>query len=126
METNKVFAKVPNPKPSNTWVFQLPAIDLNGVLFYGWKMIYFKNIPTGKKDKQGKPEYKPVADDSKQVVYDSTTRQLKNQNLTNTDLASLMLNMANIKKSNINMAKTVASIMLSMAELKQQFMKGDK
>lgn len=91
---NKVYANVPQSKPSNAAVYQLKPVELNGNQFYGWKMVYMKQVPSGNKTKDGRIKYKTVIDQSKPVVYDQTTQQLMTNRQNSNAISNLLLNNA--------------------------------
>ena len=116
MENN--YAEIPASKPSNTAIYQLPAVSVGGSKFYGWKMVYFKSVDTGKKDKNGKEIIKSVPDKARPVTYDIRTQQMQNQKASNATMIQLMTSMAKQQQQAKNQNATIINLMTQIAKLK--------
>lgn len=107
------YAKVPASKPTNSAIYQLPAVNINGSKFYGWKMVYFKSVDTGKKDKHGNEIFKSVPDKARPVVYDQKTQQIQDAKQSRATLSTLLLQVA--KQRHIN-----AQLLMKIAQLSKE------
>lgn len=106
------YAKVPAKKPENSAIYQLPAVSVGGSKFYGWKMVYFKSVDTGKRDKNGKEIIKSVPDKARPVTYDPKTEQLQNQKVSKSTIGKLVVNSA-------KQSEMIAKLTMQIAMLKK-------
>lgn len=123
-----IYAKVPQSKPENAAVYQLKPVDHNGYKFYGWKMVFFKQVPSGNKTKSGRIKYKNVINTSIPAVYDQTSQQLMINQQNSNAISSILLNNAknllqskqlNQQQTNIN-SQTLLKLANQLIQNKQQ------
>ena len=104
------YADLPSFIPPSTEVHQLPVIKLSDRNFYGWKLVYTKQVKTGKADKNGKPITKTVVDNSKPVTYDQETTAMIKQNSSNSAIVRLMTAVAQQKFFNVSILNQLAQL----------------